>query len=332
MQEMIDTVLYRFRIGNYCKKRSNGNMESSPTVSIPGNLSLENRFHRLTKILGISIIYVYTILCMLGMTLGMLLECKFRQFALTRFNNITDIQMINTHLIHVKLLSTILLTFLINRDLKIFKHFGCFIGLVDKLLNTPPFLISKNDSRSKKIITSMSQCILWTFVINSMLIIVVNPGLLNPGPCKAVKVVSFNCQGLIPFSELDKDHPSLNITKVHEINQYLVKHEPDIVMLNETWLKKSIKNSEFFPTSTYKPFRLDRSSKTHPPDPNNSKKFRKNGGGVFIAVRRDLDIKSTKVEFQCAGEIIGINLKFNDGRNIILCSYYRVGTLGMDNH
>ena len=79
-----------------------------------------------------------------------------------------------------------------------------------------------------------------------MLIVVVNPNLLNPGPIKAVKVVSFNCQGLIPFSELDEDHPKLNVTKIYEINQYLIEHEPDIILLNETWLKKSIKNGEFF--------------------------------------------------------------------------------------
>ena len=78
--------------------------------------------------------------------------------------------------------------------------------------------------------------------------------------------------------------------------------------------------------------RLDRSSKTHPPDPRNPKRFRKNGGGVLIAIRRDLDIESNKVEFQCAGEILGISLKFNDGKSIIVCSYYRVGTLGIENH
>ena len=98
-------------------------------------------------------------------------------------------------------------------------------------------------------------------------------------------------------------------------------------MLNETWVKKSIKKSELFPVDTFKTFRLDRTAYTHPPDT----QIRKNGGGVFIGIRRDLDIKSSKVEFKCAGEIIGISLKFNGGRNIIICSYYRVGTLGIDN-
>ena len=332
MQDMIDIVLYRFRIGVYCKKGSDGNLKVSPTVSITGKLSPENRFLNLTKILSISIIYVYTVLCMLGMIIGMLLECKFKNFALARFYNISDMQFENVHITHVKLLSTILLTFLITRDLIIYSHFGCFIGLIGRLFNSSTIVTTRTESWTKKCLSFISQFILWTFVINSMLIIIINPSLLNPGPIKAVKVISFNCQGLIPFSDLYEEHPKLNITKIHEINQYLVDHKPDIVMLNETWLKKSINNSEFFPTDVYKPFRLDRSPKTHPPDPNDPKKFRKNGGGVFIAIRRDLDIKSTKVEFHCAGEIIGVTLKFNDGRNVILCSYYRVGTLGMDNH
>ena len=97
-------------------------------------------------------------------------------------------------------------------------------------------------------------------------------------------------------------------------------------------LKKSIKDSELFPTNIYEVFRLDRSVKTHPINPNNPSKFRKNGGGVFIGIRRDLDIVSIKLEIQCAGEILGVTLTFNDGRKLILCSYYRVGTLGVENN
>ncbi|MCP4459038.1 MAG: hypothetical protein GY816_13600, partial [Cytophagales bacterium] len=102
-------------------------------------------------------------------------------------------------------------------------------------------------------------------------------------------------------------------------------------MLNETWLKKSVSDSEIFPADC-KIFRLDRSPKTHPLDPNNPDKFRKYGGGVLIAIRRDLDIVSTKLDFSCSAEMLGVTLKFSDGRKIILCSYYRVGTLGVDNH
>ena len=63
----------------------------------------------------------------------------------------------------------------------------------------------------------------------------------------SLKVMAFNCQGLIPFRELHNDHPMLDVTKMHKIDQFLDLHKPDIFMLNETWLKKSIKNSELFP-------------------------------------------------------------------------------------
>ena len=71
-----------------------------------------------------------------------------------------------------------------------------------------------------------------------------NPSLLNPGLLQYLKVAAINCQGLIPFKELSSDHPSLDITyKMAELNSYLATHNPDILMRNETWLKKSIKKS-----------------------------------------------------------------------------------------
>ena len=51
-------------------------------------------------------------------------------------------------------------------------------------------------------------------------------------------------------------------------------------------------------------------------------------GQLHLAIRRDLDITSTKVDLKPSAEIIGITLKFADGRKIVLYSYYRVGTLG----
>ena len=48
-----------------------------------------------------------------------------------------------------------------------------------------------------------------------------NPSLLNPGPLQYLKVATINCQGLIPFKELGSDHPSLDITKMAELNSYL---------------------------------------------------------------------------------------------------------------
>ena len=328
---MIDLTLYRYRVGVFSHK----NQKGSSKVSISGNCVTIHRFMSIVKFLLLSLFYVYFILCMLGISIGMLLECKLKPFALGRLHKISDMEMITFHLIHVKILSSILLGFLFTRDCVIYTHFGCFIGLVNKLFQRTPKCYKSSRfcsnflSKSK---TLVSQCLLWAFSINSCLIVIVNPSLLNPGPFNSLNVTAFNCQGLIPFHDLSSDHPMLDITKMLEINKYLDFHKPDIFMLNETWLKKSIKNSELFPIGVYKIFRLDRSPKTHPIDLNDPNKFRRNGGGVIIAIRRDLDITSTKLEFKCAGEILGLTLTFSDGKKIILCSYYRVGTLGNDNH
>ena len=54
------------------------------------------------------------------------------------------------------------------------------------------------------------------------------------------------------------------------------------------------------PNDTYKFFRLDRSQKTHPIDPNNPDKFKKNGGGVLIAIKIDLDCETKTVKLKCS--------------------------------
>ena len=328
---MIDLALYRYRIGVFRHKQPKG----STKVSMSGNCVTSHRFMSIIKFLSLSLLYLYFILCMLGTSIGMLLECKLRHFALSRFHRITDMEMIHMHLTHIKILSTMLIGFLMVRDCIIYKHFGCFIGLVSKLLHEAP-KFHQSDGFSHNVLSYsknfVSKYALWTFLLNSCLIVIVNPSLLNPGPVNSLKVAAFNCQGLIPFKDLDSDHPTLDVTKMFEINSYLELQKPDILMLNETWLKKSIKKSELFSIDSYKTFRLDRSTNSHPIDPNNPTKFRRNGGGVLIAIRRDLDITSTKLEFKCAGEVLGITLKFSDGKKIILCSYYRVGTLGINNH
>ena len=72
-------------------------------------------------------------------------------------------------------------------------------------------------------------------------------------------------------------------------------YKPSVVLLTETWLTKEHLDNEIFPNDTYRCFRLDRSAKTHPPDPLNSKKFREKGGGVLIAVRSDITVEPKKI-------------------------------------
>lgn len=108
------------------------------------------------------------------------------------------------------------------------------------------------------------------------------PGIKNPGPtCQNLSVYYQNVQGLIPFGDLGITHPTLNDTKISELHAYINKNYPDIVVLNETWLKPSIFDNEILPSDLYKVFRCDRSPATHPYDSNNPKKFRKNGGGFL---------------------------------------------------
>ena len=330
---MIDLNLYRFRIGCYnpsLKHKKSRKLDDYTKCNGSPDLGSTQ-----PSILFISILYIYFILCILGTMIGMLIECKFKSFSMLHTPRINDLDMLHMYFTHTKLFSVMLMFFLIMRDIFVHKRSGRLSGLLVRLLK-----ISHQKSTSmgsfvyfiKKFLSVTESCILWIHLLNSILIIICNPSLLNPGPSNEIKVVSFNCQGLIPFSELNSEHPQLDVTKIYEINVYLELEKPDIFMLNETWLKKSIKSGEIFPTDVYKVFRLDRSTKTHPIDPNNPRKFRRNGGGVLIAIRKDLDITSTKLEFQCGAEILGITLKFKDGRKLILCSYYRVGTLGQDNY
>ena len=106
-------------------------------------------------------------------------------------------------------------------------------------------------------------------------------------------------QGLIPFSCLGNAHPSLDRTKICELNYYIHVNKPDVILLNETWLKKSVKDHEVIEDVVYKIFRTDRSVLSHPGDTRNPKKFKENGGGVLIAIKNDLDIISKKVNLKC---------------------------------
>ncbi|MCP4487610.1 MAG: hypothetical protein GY820_09895 [Gammaproteobacteria bacterium] len=123
--------------------------------------------------------------------------------------------------------------------------------------------------------------------MNFLLIGICNPSLLNPGP-DCFKASYQNVRGLIPFSQLDKAHPSLDRTKIFELNAYLHSEKPDILLLNETWLKKSINDREVIENPNYNVYRNDRSQTTHPADHNNPLNFRKFGGGVLIALRADI--------------------------------------------
>ncbi|KAL5270252.1 hypothetical protein ACHWQZ_G001104 [Mnemiopsis leidyi] len=140
-----------------------------------------------------------------------------------------------------------------------------------------------------------------------------------------------NVQGLIPFSQLSCQQPQLDQTKKYELNSYLALHKPDILLLNETWLKKSIKSCEIIDHTNYDVYRNDRSQATHPTDPNNPNKFRKFGGGFLIAVRSDLEATVRRISVRKGAEMIAVELTIGSNK-LVFCTVYRVGTLGEQNH
>ena len=96
-----------------------------------GTESTDHKFIIIAKLVLLFTIYTYFILCTLVLIVSMLTECKLKPFALRRFHRVSD--MINFHLTYVKLLSSILVGFLVIRDCIIYRHFGCFIGLLRRL-------------------------------------------------------------------------------------------------------------------------------------------------------------------------------------------------------
>ena len=164
--------------------------------------------------------------------------------------------------------------------------------------------------------------------INKILLTRCNCSIINPGPLTAVYC---NVQGLVSPGHLGLADPPLDATKVIECQDYIYSHKIDVVILNETWFKRKINSSALFPKD-YKVFRLDRSLKTHPFDPDNPLRFRKNGGGVLIAVRDELNISSYKFcKVSVCAELLTVIITNTTGNKFSLSTFYRVGTLGDDN-
>ena len=154
--------------------------------------------------------------------------------------------------------------------------------------------------------------------------------MLNPGP-QTIKVSYQNVRGLVPCSQLDNPHPNLDRAKICELNAYMHSAKPDILLLNETWLKKSIQDHEVIENQNYNVYRSDRSQLTHPADPSNPGKYRKYGGGVLIAVRSDIGASIKRHSMRKGAEILAIELDIS-GNKYVFCTVYRVGNLGESNH
>ena len=86
--EMIDAELYRlYRVGIFNKLRT---VKSKSVRFSRCNFGTDYRFYNLAKLLCILMVYIYFVLCLLGLTIGMLLQTKFNDFSINKFYRITD--------------------------------------------------------------------------------------------------------------------------------------------------------------------------------------------------------------------------------------------------
>ena len=242
---MIDINLYRFRVGVFngahkapLKNRSKSNPFAGNCI--PNFDTIDCKCHILF------IIYLYCVVCMMSLIMAMSLDCpNFGQMYYPTDGPNTALAFNSWFLVY----------FFIH----IFKQFclknygnfdGFYTFLVDK--------VAKNFHVQGRAGKCLSVIIIWLYMLNLALVTIVNPSILNPGPNGNLSICYQNVQGLIPFGQLKETNPMLDVNKVLELKAYVMQNKIDIVVLNETWLKKSIHDNEILPNNRYKMYRCDR--------------------------------------------------------------------------
>ena len=189
------------------------------------------------------------------------------------------------------------------------------------------------------------ELILYILINIFLMIVIVNCSLYNPGPdnmndnnlnsnfsiSDKLSIHYQNVQGLIPFTELNKTHPYLDNTKLCELHAYIYEKQPDIIILNETWLKSTILDGEIFPLTCIKLFGGTEQIFLIHPILKMPLNLEKNGGGVLIAVSCSLQLSCSRVNLNCKAELLAIEIILNDASKIVITNCYKVGTLGIQN-
>ena len=341
---MIDVVQYRFRIGTYqgtgAKGRGPGRINFSgqfrdSSMFNPYNRSESILFYTLDTTSGVwmanllhspmkhinlaffTFIYIYIISLISFCMLSYLVSSYFTLKSLN-FNSIgsyLNLELSLVCLMHIKIGYFCLLSSIIIKSVT--------LGHAARRYSIPKL-------GSSKLARILSQMLLFILLINFLLIGIVNPSMLNPGP-SSLKICYQNVQGLIPIKDLTLKQPSLNVTKICELNAYIKNNRPDVIMLNETWLKKCVDDHEIIRDKNFNIYRNDRTQASHPSDPNNPNKFRRFGGGVLIAIRSDIQADVKRLSVRKGAEILAIEVSIND-KKFVFCTLYRVGNLDEPNH
>ncbi|HBI40457.1 MAG TPA: hypothetical protein DDY16_05865 [Tenacibaculum sp.] len=322
---MIDVITFRIRIGTFHKlgHRVGKNLSKiefkyrcscfpSGFFDLDGS---ENNFHSYSFIFA----FTYTFLTFLSVLLGVYIETIGPNDIITTKSVLFLREYRNPY--NFSLLSSFCIT-----------NIRVSVLLLCRILFTKRQVILRSFQKCKKrSIRFLYYLSLFALLLNFLLIGICNSSLLNPGPLNTLTVSYQNVQGLVPFSQLGKDQPKLDQSKVFELNGHIENSKPDVLILNETWLCGAIKSKEFIFNSSYEVFRNDRSEISHPSDPRNPNKFRKFGGGVLIAIRSDIQATFKRISMRKGAEVLAIEMTVGSNK-YVFCTVYRVGTLGERNH
>ena len=274
---MIDLSTYRLRVGTYnATKKIKAQVAGKDEMYTSGTRI--DITYRVMRFLVCYILYLYFILYFIAFSLS-IIACAADDYDHNHLSYWAQPRVLSSNfgrdlpflsVVHIKLGYFIVVSF-------VCKQFTCGLHLKFckryKMKDFSPanLFFGRNTTRVRQIVSIL---IIALLTLNFLLIAIVNPSLLNPGP-QNLSVYYQNVQGLIPFSNLNDPHPMLNTTKILELNAYINDNKPALIMLTETWLKKSIKDNEVIESPDYIVYRNDRTQTSHPSDPNDPKKNQK---------------------------------------------------------
>ena len=211
---MIELELYRFQIGKHACARNGRSKRSSKVKSLPtGNGIVFDDDYSVVIRSVLYFLYTLLIVYILAITMSMSIHFISPQSSF----KVHIHPHVCAYISYVKTIYSIRVTKVIVRKMVFnignFSNFRCFI--------------TKN---IRFVMTFLS----WITVVNLVLVIIVNPSLLNPGPIAPLSVLYHNVQGLIPIKDVAISNPKLNVTKLLELKYLTNSSKYDVIMLNET--------------------------------------------------------------------------------------------------
>ena len=189
--------------------------------------------------------------------------------------------------------------------------------------------MGKIGNTCSKIIVRCRLVVLLIFLssLAKALIVIHQPSIVNPGPTEPktkISVVYCNVNGLINMQSISGDQPQFQVSKLSDLRAYLFTYEPEIVVLNETWLNKHVNDGELVSDQFYTIYRKDRTKRDM------EMYDKKGGGGVMILCKNNMGIEVDQVKDKVNLPIVTILLKSKNLTPICISTFYRYDYSGSD--